>query len=38
MTTLSDFIAAINGGNDVTVSLLVGATAAGVPMIAKMRI
>lgn len=36
MTTLSDFIAAINGGNDVTVSLLVGANAAGVPLIAKM--
>lgn len=36
MTTLSDFIAAINGGNDVTVNLLVGANAAGVPLIAKM--
>lgn len=36
MTTLSDFISEISSGNDVTVSLLVGANSSGVPMIAKM--
>lgn len=36
MTTLSDFIGAISGGNDVTVSLLVGMTSGGVPTILKV--
>lgn len=36
MTTLSDFLASIERANDVTVSLLVGATSAGVPTICKV--
>jgi hypothetical protein len=36
MTSLSDFIAGIAGANDVTISILVGATAAGVPTVCKV--
>jgi hypothetical protein len=36
MTTLSDFVSEITGGNDVTVNILVGATSAGVPTICKV--
>lgn len=36
MTTLSDFISKISGGNDVTISVMVGATSAGVPTICKV--
>lgn len=36
MTTLTDFVSKIAGGNDVTISVLVGATAAGVPTICKV--
>lgn len=36
MTTLTDFVGKIAGGNDVTISVLVGATSAGVPTICKV--
>lgn len=36
MTTLSDFVSKISGGNDVTISVLVGATSGGVPTICKV--
>jgi hypothetical protein len=36
MTTLSDFLATIEGAQDVTVSLMVGATSGGVPTICKV--
>lgn len=36
MTTLSEFISNLSGGHDVTISIMVGATAGGVPTIAKV--
>ncbi len=36
MTTLSEFISNLSGGHDVTISIMVGATAGGIPTIAKL--